>query len=424
MSVFVDSGIPWIGEVPNGWIIRQASQLLFPSKKTNVGMVEKNLLSLSYGRIIRKSIDSSFGLLPESFEGYNVIDENTIVLRLTDLQNDQKSLRVGIASEKGIITSAYLSLKCKSNDFPKFIYYLYHCFDIVKGFYGMGGGIRQGLTWDGIKNLRFFIPPIIEQRFISDFLDAKCAEIDSILKNTEASIEEYRRLKQSVINEAITKGIRGERPMKDSGVEWIGEIPVEWETKAIKYSFRVFSGATPNTNVPEYWDGNLPWITPADYKTEDHYVSCGKRTLTKSGLDSCSAIMIPRGSIIFSKRAPIGTVAISNDNLCTNQGCLACIPYNKANSEFFYFAFAAFKEIFELFGSGTTFKEISITSFMNFRMPAPSIDEQQEIAAYLDEKCVAIDSLIASKAKLISELEAYRKSLIYEYVTGKKEVIK
>ncbi len=132
--------------------------------------------------------------------------------------------------------------------------------------------------------------------------------------------------------------------------------------------------------------------------------------------------MAPKGSVVFSKRAPIGTVAISANELCTNQGCLVCIP-KKVYSEYFYYAFTAFKDFFELYGSGTTFKEISITSFVNFRVPVPSFEEQQEIAAYLDEKSAAIDSLIASKEALISELESYKKSLIYEYVTGKKEVI-
>ena len=292
-------------------------------------------------------------------------------------------------------------------------------------FFALSSGIRVrscDTNWNKLKTISYLVPPKDEQSRIAAYLDAKCAEIDGLIKNAQASIEEYKKLKQAVITEAVTKGIRGERPMKDSGVEWIGDIPAEWEIKAIKYCFRVVSGATPNTNIFDYWDGDIPWITPADYKTEDHFVSYGKRNLSSFGLESCSAIMVPSGSVIFSKRAPIGTVAISKIDLSTNQGCLACTPYNNAISEFFYFAFTAYKEIFELYGSGTTFKEISITSFLNFRLAVPPLAEQQEIAAYLDEKCAAIDKLVASKETLITELESYKKSLIYEYVTGKKEV--
>ena len=199
-----DSGVEWIGKIPVEWSIRQANQIFVESKRLNVGLIEKNLLSLSYGKIVRKNIDSSFGLLPESFEGYNIIDKDMIVLRLTDLQNDQKSLRVGLSNERGIITSAYLSLKCKTKDVPKYLYYLLHYFDIVKGFYGMGGGIRQGLTWDGVKNLRFYIPNIDEQQEIAAYLDEKCSTIDSLIASKEALIGELDAYKKSLIYEYVT----------------------------------------------------------------------------------------------------------------------------------------------------------------------------------------------------------------------------
>lgn len=225
MREMKDSGIEWVGAMPRAWKMNTIAQIFLQVKCKNTGLQEKNLLSLSYGKVKRKSIDTVEGLLPESFDGYNIIEKGDIVLRLTDLQNDHTSLRVGLAEERGIITSAYLTIRNRSNFCPKYLYYYLHSFDIAKGFYGMGAGVRQGLNWDGVKWLKILAPSVPEQERIAAFLDAECAEIDAVLEKTRASIEEYKKLKQAVITQAVTKGIRGDRPMKDSGIEWIGEIP-------------------------------------------------------------------------------------------------------------------------------------------------------------------------------------------------------
>ncbi len=424
MREMKDSGVPWIGEIPKEWTVRRI-KTLFSERAELSETGKETLMSVSeyYGVDSRAShIEEDEHLSrSESLIGYKKCYPGDIVSNIMLAWKGS----LGVARQAGIVSPAYCVYKPATEVFPMYYHYLFRTSLYTWQFKCYSKGIidsRLRLYSPFFYDIPALIPPITEQRHIADFLDAKCAEIDSILEKTRASIEEYKKLKQSVITEAVTKGIRGERPMKDSGVEWIGEMPEEWAAKAIKYCFRVVSGGTPNTNIPEFWDGDIPWITPADYKTEDHYISLGKRNLTIKGLESCNSIMAPKGSVVFSKRAPIGTVAISANELCTNQGCLVCIP-KKVYSEYFYYAFTAFKDFFELYGSGTTFKEISITSFVNFRVPVPSFEEQQEIAAYLDEKSAAIDSLIASKEALISELESYKKSLIYEYVTGKKEVI-
>ena len=178
-----DSGIDWIGQVPQGWGVDFANHIFEEHKQKNKGNKEKNLLSLSYGRIIRKSIDTSFGLLPESFDTYNIIQRGDIVLRLTDLQNDKRSLRVGLARENGIITSAYLTLRLKSiGCSDSYMYYLLHTYDICKVFYNFGGGVRQGGTWSDIYKLKLLIPPYNEQTKITDFLDKKTVQIDKLIK--------------------------------------------------------------------------------------------------------------------------------------------------------------------------------------------------------------------------------------------------
>ena len=259
MREMKDSGIEWIGAMPRAWKMNTIAQIFLQVKCKNTGLQERNLLSLSYGKVKRKSIDTVEGLLPESFDGYNIIEKDDIVLRLTDLQNDHTSLRVGLAEERGIITSAYLTIRNRSNFCPKYLYYYLHSFDIAKGFYGMGAGVRQGLNWDGVKWLKILVPSVPEQERIAAFLDAECAEIDAVLEKTRASIEEYKKLKQAVITQAVTKGIRGDRPMKDSGIEWIGEIANEFAVYKFKYLLKTpmqyganEAGITFNKTLPRY----------------------------------------------------------------------------------------------------------------------------------------------------------------------------
>lgn len=204
---------------------------------------------------------------------------------------------------------------------------------------------------------------------------------------------------------------------KDSGVEWIGRIPEGWKAKKIKNCSQVSSGSTPDTNSAQYWDGEISWITPADFKTEDHYVSFGRKSITKAGLDSCSTTLIPINSIVFSKRAPIGSVAITKNKLCTNQGCLTCIPNKESSVSFLYYAMSIFTDAFEMFGSGTTFKEISAWDFSNFELPYPPLPEQQAIASYLDHKVGQIDASVSAINTQIEDLKAYRQSIISEAVT-------
>ena len=208
-----------------------------------------------------------------------------------------------------------------------------------------------------------------------------------------------------------------DRQYKGSGIEWIGKIPVTWEIASIKRLFSLYAGATPKSDNPENWDGTIPWITPADYQTEDKYISGGKRTISQKGMDSCATTLLPANSIVFSKRAPIGLVIMNANPLCTNQGCMGCVPKKDAISKYYYFAMSVFTEQFELYGAGTTFKEISASNLGNFILPAPPLSDQQFIADYLDEKCGEIDSLIRLQEQMIEKLKIYKQSVITEAVT-------
>ena len=199
-----DSGVEWLGEVPAGWGLRQAGQLADQTKTPNEGMTETNLLSLSYGKVKRRDINATDGLLPASFETYNIIEPDDIVLRFTDLQNDQKSLRVGRATERGIITSAYVTVRPFDPSCSRYMYYALHAYDLRKGFYGMGAGVRQGLKWQEAKYIVLPWPGEDDRARIAGFLDEKCAQIDRAVEAKQAVIDELKSYKKSLIYEVVT----------------------------------------------------------------------------------------------------------------------------------------------------------------------------------------------------------------------------
>lgn len=417
-----DSGIEWIGEIPTDWSIGFAFQIFTPVKNRNIGLLETNLLSLSYGKIKHKSINTTEGLLPESFDSYNIIECDDIVLRLTDLQNDHKSLRVGRSTERGIITSAYLTLRPSNNSFSQYMYYFLYSFDICKGLYGMGSGVRQGLNWDDIKHLQILLPTLAEQQRIAAFLDRKCAEIDSIIADTQKTIEEYKALKQSIITEAVTKGVRGERKMKDSGVEWIGDVPEEWEVIPVKY----VAEFQPSCDMSNLTDDSIITYLPMQHLKNGYYI----QNTAFYGSVASSLTPFMNGDIVMAKVTPCfenGNIAIMNDlSSGVGMGSSELFVYRPLDVQTKYLLYWLQNILFKQAACATMtgtggLKRVSPYFAKHSKMTLPCYKEQLEIIRYLDEKCTSLDKLIESKQQLLTELESYKKSVIYEYVTGKKE---
>lgn len=203
-AVMKDSGIAFVGKIPANWELHPVYYYFSEGKIKNTGCTENNLLSLSYGYIIRKDINTSEGLLPASFSTYNIVEKDDIIIRPTDLQNDKRSLRTGLVKEKGIITSAYIDLKPKTNVNSKYFHFLLHSYDVKKVFYNMGNGVRQGLNFGGFSKLSVFNPPIKEQEEIAEYLDSKCAKIDSIIEDKKTQLETIENYKKSMIYEYVT----------------------------------------------------------------------------------------------------------------------------------------------------------------------------------------------------------------------------
>ena len=204
---------------------------------------------------------------------------------------------------------------------------------------------------------------------------------------------------------------------KDSGVKWLGEIPRHWKVLPIKRIAETYSGATPSTSNENNWDGNIPWITPADFKTDTKYVNKGSRSITEQGLRCCSAKLVPTNSVIFSKRAPVGQLSITTQPLCTNQGCISCVTRPIIKPLFLFYLLSVYKDTFEAFSGGTTFKEISLQSFNDFNVSLPPLFEQEAIANYLDAATSKIDEAIAQQQKMIDLLNERKQIIINNAVT-------
>ena len=362
-GAYKPSGVDWIGEVPMGWEECRFKNFLTLINKPAIGGCKIGLENIESGS--GKFIPSD-----SEFEGNGVefISNDIVYGKLRPYL-----MKVWVAEFAGNAVGDFFVFRVKEKANTDLIKYLI----LSDGFTKEADGATEGakmprVSSDFILTLRYFLPSKEEQTAIAAYLDAKCAKIDNVVAVQQKRIELLKELKQSIITHAVTKGLDKNAKMKPSGVEWIGDVPEGWEIKKIKHNFRIYAGATPKTENSSYWDGDIVWITPADYKTNDKFIMQGERNITKEGYNSCNTQIVPKGSIIFSKRAPIGTVALNGVELCTNQGCLSCVPM-QADSLYFYYVISICTEMFDMLGSGATFKEISADTFANVKFPVPSL---------------------------------------------------
>ena len=422
-----DSGIEWIGEIPEEWEISPLFSIFKERKQKNYNLKETNILSLSYGKIIRRNTETNMGLLPESFETYNIVDKSNIILRLTDLQNDKTSLRTGLVIERGIITSAYIALESINTE-NVFFHYLLHCYDELKVFYVMGNGVRQNLKFAELSRLPLLVPPLAEQQRIADYLDAKCAYIDQCLELTRQSMEKLRAYKLSCITEAVTKGLDPDVPLKDSGVPWIGQIPVGWEcTRLMTLCSEISTGPFGSQlHAEDYVENQTPLINPSNinnFRIEANY----KCTLDSNTVSRLKRHILYTGEIIFARRGEMGRCALvekQHEGFICGTGCLKASIKKDINQYYLiYYLQAKFVPYFLEYSSvGTTMNNLNSKTIASIPVTLPPLPEQERIAAYLDKKCARIDALLEEKQALLDKLAEYKKSLIFECVTGKREV--
>lgn len=395
-----DSGIEWIGEIPEGWEIVPVRSCFDEVRTKNTNGQEQNALQFKSGNIISKTnFNASMDdYVADTITNYTVVLPDTVMINGLNLNYDFKSLRVALVKEKGVITSAYLAIfPDRKKISPQYATYLFKGYETKMAFHNMGAGIRKTLGYKEFKNQPLLLPSEKEQNKISAYLDSKCSHIDIMLSKIRSSIEEYKKLKQAVITQAVTKGVRGKREMKDSGVEWIGEIPAEWSIAKAKYYVTITHGSDPKTegSIPVYGSGAESFKTCGEYK-EGPTVLIGRKGAT---------LHIPH--YIEGKYWNVDTAF---DVKAKNNFSL---PY-------YYYLATSFD--YKFYIAQTTLPGMTQSNYYNMFLPLPTFPEQEEIVNYLDAKCAEIDGLIAKKEQLVRELESYKKSLIYEVVTGKREV--
>lgn len=423
MRQMKNSKIEWVGEIPEHWATHPIYYFFGERKHKNTLGEEKNLLSLSYGKVVRKDIATTEGLLPENYNGYNIVEKDDIALRLTDLQNDKRSLRTGLVKEKGILTSAYVTLRPIRENFSPYFHYLLHAYDVVKVFYNMGNGVRQGLNFDELSKCMLIAPPLSEQKAIAGFLDKKCGEVDALIADIQQEIETLEQYKRSVITEAVTKGLDSSAPMKDSGIEWVGEIPAHWGCKPIRALFLENNNKNcfrKETRALQFKNGEI--VPKHNFNADDdEYVA---ETILKYNIVDKGMIVINGLNLNFdfvTKRVGLvhdrgiitsAYMSFSVKDLQAVMPKYACYLLKS------YDNCAAFHNM----GGGVR-KILNFDELKHNLFILPSLSEQKAIADYLDDKCKEIEGIITDKQSQIETLEAYKKSLIYEYVTGKKEVV-
>ncbi len=406
------SGVEWLGEVPEHWNIGLLSTLFNDNKEKNIGMKNKNLLSLSYGKIIKKDINTTEGLLPASFESYQIVHPGYIVLRLTDLQNDKKSLRTGLVKEDGIITSAYvgLSKKSKSIGDERYFHAFLHTFDTYKGFYGMGAGVRQSLNFEELKKLKFLLPPISEQTTIADFLDRETAKIDTLIGKQERLIELLQEKRQALISHAVTKGLDPNVKMKDSGVAWLGKVPEHWTVSALKYNLTNldYKRIPVNATERESMSGTYPY-----------YGASGIIDYINDYIFDIKTILIGEdGANLIMRSTPLAFIA--EGQYWVNNHAHILLP-NDGNHEFWVYVLNNID--IAPFVSGSAQPKLTAETLGNLLLAyPPTSTERKQIADYLDTQTSKIDTLIKNANQAIKLLKERRTALISAAVTGKIDV--
>lgn len=416
-----DSGVAWIGEIPANWEVLPAQRGFTEVKRKNSDGAIQKALQFKFGIIVPKT---NFDADDDDYVAgtiltYTVVEPGTVMINGLNLNYDFKTQRTGLVRETGAITSAYLALWPNQQLITsEYATYLFKGYETRMALHNMGAGIRLTLGYKEFKRQPVLFPPLPEQSRIAAFLDRRCAEIDRVITATQRTIEEYKKLKQSIITEAVTRGIRPGRKMKDSGVEWIGEIPEEWELIKGKALFaevdaRSMDGSEELLTVSQYTG-----ITPRSQKNVNMFEAetLEGYKICEIGDIAANTMWLWAGAIGVSQYR--GVISPSY-NIYRTKGEEFVPDYLD-----YLLRIPPLVQHYESLSTGIRASRLRLypQQFLSIRFLVPPIQEQLEILNFLKEKIVAMDGLIEAKQNLLIELEAFKKSVIYEYVTGKKEV--
>ena len=416
MREMKDSGIEWIGQIPKGWELRRA-KTLFTQRNSKGNGIEVLL-----------SPTQKYGVVPQSqLEGVVQVKEDTDLqmfktVHKGDFVISLRSFQGGFEYSlyEGVCSPAYQVFYPTSPICDTYYRYLFKSQSFISKMNNLTVGIREGknIQYVDFANSQIPVPPLAEQERIAAFLDAECAVIDTVLEKTRASIEEYKKLKQAVITQAVTKGIRGDRPMKDSGIEWIGDIPAEWDVIRVKQLLKERNERSKEGKEEPLSMSQKVGLVPTKFL----------ESIPNMASSFVGAKLAYVDDLVFNKlKAHLGVFSVSRyDGLVSPDYAVYCST-GKSNLKYLEYIFKTPQCIGEFrkksTGIAAGLMRLYTEGLFSIYLPYPALNEQEEIAEYLNEKCAGIDALIAKKQQYLTEIENYKKSLIYEYVTGKKEVV-
>ncbi len=441
-----DSGVEWIGEVPERWEFLR-NKWCFSCSKSIVGKASETtqLLSLTTSGVKCKGKEVIGGKLPESFDTYQEVSQNDLILCLFDM--DCSAVFSGLSRFDGMISPAYKVMKCKRCIEPKYADYWFDFVGSQRFFKPYAKNIRYSLTFDEFADLMMIVPPLPEQRRIADYLDEKCAAIDGAVCELKRGIEDCKAWKKAIIFEAVTgkanvlaasacakatadkKNAKvAKRQMRDSGIPWIGEIPEGWEVKPLRRLGRLANGISKGG---EYFGKGFPFVSYSDVYKNDA-IPTQVKGLVEANDQERERYSVKRGDVFFTRTSEtvdeIGIAAACLKDIQDSTFAGFLIRFRPMTDELlpefskYYFRNKLVSEYFAKELVMVTRASLGQELLKSLPVFIPPMKEQQAIADYLDEKCAAIDALVAEKEKLIADLEAYKKSLIFELVTGKREV--
>lgn len=426
MREMKDSKIEWVGEIPENWEVKPIRALFVENNNKNVLGKETKALQFKFGEIVPKknfnAADDEY--VADTILKYNIVDKDMIVINGLNLNFDFVTKRVGLVKERGIITSAYMSFYIKDDKSvsPYYANYLLKSYDNCTAFHNMGGGVRKILTFEELKHNLFLLPPLTEQKEIAEYLDEKCGEIDALLADIKDEIETLEQYKRSVITESVTKGLNPSAPMKNSGIEWLGDQPIHWEHFKGKYIFKQRNERGNQVKLQLLSPTQNYGVIPQTLYEELSGMSAVK---LNENINLSILKTIHKGDFCISLRSFQGGFEYSQYEGVVSPAYQVFYPTKKIFDGYYKYLFKE-KSFIAVMNSYTLSlrdgKNIAFSDFGNTLIPYPPLSEQQEIAEYLDKKCAEIDAVISDKQTGIQTLESYKKSLIYEYVTGKKEV--
>lgn len=408
-----NSGFRWLNQIPYDWKVLKIKDG-FKRKKAKAFQEDPVVLSLARSGVKIRDITTNEGQLAASYYEYNPVDVDDMLLNPMDLQS---GANCSLSKVKGVISPAYVNLRYKKGFIPAFYDYYFKYQYWSYAFFTYGKGVSFDNRWtlneDTLMNLPLLVPSSEEQQKIADFLDKKCGEIDSIMEDLQRQIDILEQYKKSVIAEIVTKGLRPQTTMKESGITWIGKIPENWRINRIFSLYKLRNTKVNDRDYPPLsvtMKGILPQLETAA-KTNAHE----DRKLVCIGDFAINSRSDRRGSCGVSKYT--GSVSLINTVLQ---------PLSNMNPGYYNWLFhtVGFADEFYKWGHGIV-NDLWTTGWQdmkNIQVIVPPIDEQKEIAEYLDKRCTEIDSVIADKQHQLEVIENYKKSVIYEYVTGKKEV--